>query len=272
MINLLKVFRLMLTITIIITFLTDNSLAASGWPLNVGQKVRLKTVDNPDYFVRGTIAMIDSDTLYLAKQNDFRIDKIIDRKGNTITFPYMAKYDPDLKILTGVDPDGKTVMISLEEIEKAELTLFAGGLEFDLQFDAEGFHDRVEYSPVFQDLVWQGTLNSITHLEIWQNNSLPRTIWSLCSITLGVIVGIDAYYDAKKEEERQKSVFEFNYFTPSPTASGIVVGILVGVGGLLLAKPVMGDDGWRKVSPEKLHLTLGPVGENSVGVVVALKF
>ncbi|MCP4703354.1 MAG: hypothetical protein GY865_01990 [candidate division Zixibacteria bacterium] len=270
MIDLIKVLRLMLTITIIVFFLPDNPLAASGWPPKVGQKVRLKTVDNPNNFIQGTVALAKNDSFYIAKQNDFRIDRIIDRKGNIHTFPYIAKYDSELKSLTGVDSNEETITLLLEEIEKVELTLLAGGKEFDLQFDAVGFHDRVEYSPVFQELVWRGSIISANHFEIWQNRSDLRTIWKLSSITLGVIVGIDSYNSAKKEQERRLGVF--HHVDPlTPSVVGIISGLAVGVGGLLLAN-VVAPDGWRKVSPDKLKLGIGSVGENSVGVVVAFKF
>ena len=93
-----NIFKLVVTITIIIVFLSGNLLAGDSWSPKVGQKVRVKTSDSPDNFIEGIVANVGDNELYIVRQRDFRIDRIIDTVGNVHTFPYTVKYDPNNKI------------------------------------------------------------------------------------------------------------------------------------------------------------------------------
>lgn len=275
MLNSKKILRCVITLTIIFVCLTNNLFAGAGRAPEVGQKVRIKTINGSNYYIQGVIGGIDGDVLSIIKRGDFCIDRVVIRDGITYNFPYAAKYDPKSNILTGTKSDGESVKIPLEAIEEVEMTFFTKGKEFHLKFDAEGFHDRVEFGPAYQRLVWRGSANSLERMDVWQKkNKFPfMAISGLMGMGIGLIIGENTY--RSQEIRRRKNDEKFlghlmQIYLPKHTH--MIIGGTIGlIGGALIGKLVAPKDGWRNVPVDNWKLDVGMVGEG-MGMSLSYNF
>lgn len=267
--NLKNVGAQILLVALVVNLTMSAAVAGENYPVKVGQKVRVTTPGDSIAVKEGIVAGIDGGKLFITSQGEMRIDRVTTNDGVAFNFPYIgATYDPESRTVTGMTGEGTEISILLDDVSYADVMLIVKDKQIPLKFDASAIYDRLEFEPDYSKLVWQGSVDSIEQLQVWQksNRGTLVAIGVFSGISIGIISGMITYENEKSNSE--------SWFSPSVMGklAGVVYGAVGIFAGVKIANAVAHDGKWVDVPEKKFRVNVGMIGESGLGVSLALKF